>query len=60
MGIKYLKFICIKFLSLICIFWCNVKNDDIDFNIEVNNCINCIFMYWIFFKDGFNGYLCFV
>lgn len=45
MGIKYLKPTCIKFLSLIRIFWCNVKNDDIDLNTEVNNCTNCIFTY---------------
>lgn len=42
MGIKYQKPTCIKFLSLIRIFWCNVKNDDIDLNTEVNNCTNCL------------------
>lgn len=31
-------------------------NDDIDINTEVNNCINCIFTYWILPKDSFDGH----
>lgn len=36
------------------IFWRNVKNDDIDHNTGINNCIKCIIIYQILPIDSLN------